>query len=126
MTIKKIYIANDGEEFESESECLEYEKAMNPGGGVVFYDKDLERIVDGRDPAEMFEMADHVYIADAEKAKKFFNWIDEYYGMTVPDKAVNGQVYSYDEREQCYYSVTERVEELEHVLKVIFEDLQHD
>jgi len=124
MTIRKIYIAEDGEEFESEDECLEYEKAFNPEGAIVFYDEDLERVTSGRDPAETFELADHLYISNAEQAERFFNWIDEYYGMTVPDEVVAGQVYSFDERNQQYFNLCDRIREMEHVLKIIFEDLQ--
>lgn len=123
MTIKNIYIAADGEEFETEAECLEHEQLCDPGESVIFYYSDCDRITDGRDIIEMFERADHIFVRDAEKAKAFFNWIYEETGMAIPHNVADNTIYSYDSLRQVYFNLNERIEELLDISNAIFNDV---
>ena len=48
MTIKNIYISEDGEEFETAEECIEYEKARDVSGAILMFDSD-KQILDDAD-----------------------------------------------------------------------------
>ena len=123
MIIKHTYIAADGEEFETEEECLEHERVCDPGDSVVLYYSDCDRITDGRDIIEMFERADHIYVRDAEQAKIFFNWINEETGMDIPHNVADNTIYSYDGLRAAYFNLNEAIEELLDISNAIFNDI---
>ena len=100
MTIQVTYIADDGEEFETEEECLDHERVMMTDGKALFFDSDCE-LIEGS-VIDKVERAHYIYILDGETAKEFFEWADEYTGCPVPDEYETGALYFFDEREQHY------------------------
>lgn len=96
MTTKTTYIANDGEEFETEEECLAYEKAMDPSEGVVMFDSEYE-ILHGGVPAAMYEAAMYLYIINEKKATAFFNWIGVNTGYNTPSDYHTGDLLYYSD-----------------------------
>ena len=114
MTIKNIYISDDGEEFETEEECLEYEKARDVSGAILMFDSDRQ-ILDDADSVKAFENAMYLYIINVERAKKFFDFVGEDYGYVVPDEVVENGLYAYDDNVHCqsYYKLTDQIAELE-------------
>ena len=123
MTIKNIYIAADGEEFETEAECLEHEQLCDPMDSVIFYDSSLERVTDCNGAIDAFEHADHVYVRDADKARTFFGWINYETGMAIPHNIESNKIYSFDTMTQGYYDLNERVNELLDIMNDIFNDV---
>lgn len=99
MTTKIIYIAEDGEEFETSDECLKYESKRNATGAVLMFAGNRLPIVD-TDSVTAFEDATYLYILNAEKAKAFFDYISEAYGMAVPnpEEVTDHALYSYEDR----------------------------
>lgn len=114
MTIKNIYISDDGEEFETEEECVEYEKARDVKGAILMFDSDRQ-ILDDADSVKAFENAMYLYVIDVERAKKFFDFVEGDYGYVVPDEVVKNGLYVYDDNVHCqsYYELTDRIAELE-------------
>ena len=116
MTIRNIYVAADGEEFETEEECLEYEKTRDASDAILMFNSN-NQIIEDIDSVTAFEKSMYLYILNAEKAKKFFAWINESYGYAVPDPdGVNGnELYAFDEDRysQSYYKLGNRIAELE-------------
>lgn len=116
MTTKTIYISNDGEEFESEEECLEYEKKRDVHDAIIMFDSNRLPILDA-DSVAAFEDAEYLYILDSEKAKAFFDYISEAYGYAVPnpDEVVNYGLYAFNSDLSCqsYYELNDQIAELE-------------
>lgn len=124
MIIKRTFIADDGEEFESEEACIEYEEAMNPEGGVIFYDGNMKRVTKENGPASMLDHAMYLYISNAKKAQKFFDWIVQYYGMAVPIELTDGAMFVYDDRAQGYCNLNDKIRALIDIQDEIFKDLR--
>lgn len=116
MTIKNIYISDDGEEFETEEECVEYEKARDVKGAILMFDSDRQ-ILDDADSVKAFENAMYLYIINVERAKKFFDYVSESYGYDVPDpdEVIEHGLYAFNDDMHCqsYYELTDRIAELE-------------
>ena len=99
MLQKITYIANDGEEFETEEECQAYELALNDCPGVLGFDLDLTF----QDPEKLgandaFVNSNYFYVYDAEQAEKTFEILGDYTGTTTPDGELHaGDLFRYDE-----------------------------
>lgn len=92
MQIKKIYISDDGEEFETEEECLEYEKIVSSRDSVILFDY-CEGIINDDDFWNAFDQAIYIYITDAERAEKFLQWVKESTDHPVPENVKTGWLY---------------------------------
>lgn len=116
MTTKVLYISVDGEEFETEEECLEYEKNRDAHGAILMFAANRLPITD-EDSVAAFEDAQYLYILDAERAKKFFDYISESYGYTVPDsdEVVDGGLYVFEDThyKESYIDLVDRIADLE-------------
>ena len=93
METKITYIADDGEEFDSEEECLAYENAFKHVGGVIAFDEDKHVVFSAE---EVATEAEYYYITNAEKARKTFAFIDDYYGTEVPTTFDDGDLFRFD------------------------------
>lgn len=117
MKVKKIYISEiDDEEFETEEECLEHEKACDPSNSVLMFSDDVHELLDSGDPLERFEHAFYIYILDGEKAKTFFGWVDIQAGYTTPLFPKTGDIYIFDSDAQEYANLDARIAELKRLL----------
>ena len=116
MTIKKLYIAEDGEEFETEEECLEYEGKRDVHDAILMFDSNRLPIVD-TDSVTAFEDANYLYIIDAEKAKAFFDYVSDAYCLATPNlEEVEDHAlfaYDYDHSCQSYIDVDDKIADLE-------------
>lgn len=119
MRIQVTYVADDGEEFYSEEECLEYEKRMNPDGSLLLFDGDF-KLIKYTDPLAAFEKTEAIYVEDAEKAEKFLDWINDQTGYVIPEMIKAPAVYIYDDDTRSYYELYDRIHELERIkLRII-------
>jgi hypothetical protein len=118
MTTKIIYIAEDGEEFETSDECLKYEKKRDVRNAVIMFDSNRLPIVD-TDSVTAFEDSNYLYIIDAEKAKVFFDYVSDAYCLAIPNleevenHALFAYDYNYDSSCQNYINVNDKIAELE-------------
>lgn len=116
MTTKTLYISIDGEEFETEEECLEYEKKRDASEAVIMFTKNRLPILDA-DSVTAFEDSHYLYILDAERAKKFFDYVSESYGYAVPDpdEVVDCGLFAFEDScyAQSYFEVNDRIADLE-------------
>lgn len=116
MTTKIIYIAEDGEEFETSDECLKYEKQRDASGAILMFSTNRLPITDA-DSITAFEDASYLYIIDAEKAKVFFNYVSDAYCLATPNlEEVKDHAlfaYDYDNSCQSYIDVNDKIAELE-------------
>ena len=119
MTTKILYISIDGEEFETADECLKYEKKRDASGAVIMFTRNRLPILDV-DSVTAFEDAHYLYILDAERAKKFFDYVSESYGYAVPnpDEVVDHSLFAFEDSSyaQSFFDVNDRIADLE-VLK---------
>ena len=98
MLQKVTYVADDGEEFDTEEECQAYELALNDCPGVLGFDLDLAF----QDPKKLgandaFVNSNYFYVYDAEQAEKTFEILGDYTGTTTPDRELHaGDLFRYD------------------------------
>lgn len=114
MTIRNIYVAADGEEFDTEEDCLDYEQTMDASGAIIMFDSD-RKLIKGVSSAEAFDRSMYLYIVDAEKAKRFFDLMRDDYGHIVPEDVEDYALYMYDDniRGQSYVELQELIANLE-------------
>lgn len=116
MTTKIIYIAEDGEEFETLDECLKYEKQRDASGAVLMFAANRLPITDA-DSITAFEDSNYLYIIDAEKAKAFFNYVSDAYCLATPnlEEVEDHALFAYDCDNSCqgYINVNDKIAELE-------------
>ena len=117
MTTRTVYIAYDGEEFETEEECAAHERCMADLPGILGFNCEGEF----QDPKQSdvdraFNDSEYVFIVDEEEAAKTFEFIKDYYGYEAPEEFHNGDLLHYngeeDEWENTidkYISFTERL-----------------
>lgn len=122
MKIRKIYISNDGEEFDSEEECLEHEDRLNSIDSVMLFDSKKKLITD-KNPSTAYERACYIYILDTRRAKAFLEWIHSECGYAVPNLVREGELYFYDEPTNKFNSYTKMVIELEETKSKILEQV---
>lgn len=116
MTTKIIYIAEDGEEFDTSDECLKYEKKRDVHDAVIMFAGNRLPITD-TDSVTAFEDSNYLYILDAEKAKAFFEYVSEAYCLATPNlEEVEDHAlfaYDYDHSCQSYIDVDDKIADLE-------------
>lgn len=114
MTIRNIYVAADGEEFDTEEDCLDYEQTMDASGAIIMFDSD-RKLIKGVSSAEAFDRSMYLYIVDAEKAKRFLDLMRDDYGHIVPEDVEDYALYMYDDniRGQSYVELQELIANLE-------------
>ena len=111
MTTRVIYIADDGEEFETRKECLDHERAMNYKDAMVFLNSNFE-VINKENAVEAFEMANYIYVLDSKKANEFFSWLSGYAGYVGPEQLCDHEIYSFNEREQQYENLNNLIDVL--------------
>ena len=116
MTTKIIYIAEDGEEFDTSDECLKYEKKRDVHNAVIMFAGNRLPITD-TDSVTAFEDSNYLYIIDAEKAKAFFEYVSDAYCLATPNlEEVEDHAlfaYDYDHSCQSYIDVDGKIADLE-------------
>lgn len=116
MKTRIIYIAEDGEEFETSDECLKYEKQRDVHDAIIMFASNRLPITDA-DSITAFEDAQYLYILNEERAKAFFGAIKDDYSYAIPelDKVTNFSLYAYEEDRsgQSYVDLDDKIAELE-------------
>lgn len=112
MEIRKIYISDDGEEFETEEACLEHEKTINSMDSVLMIDS-RELVITDKEPSIAYEKAFYLYIFDTKRARAFLDWIYQETGCSIPENAKVGELYYYDEPKDKYKELNKKIKELE-------------
>ena len=111
------YFADDGKQFDTMEECLEYEKfCVRPiVKGIKFMDKDY-KLLDTTETLENdYHMIEYIY-ADSEKSiEAFSEWFYDYYGDII--KPMGAGWYSYCSIEQGFVSVNKQITELKAEIK---------
>ena len=106
---KVVYwLAEDGEQFGTEEECINYEmKLMDVSGVRTFDDKYQELSVEKNGFEDFFGKADFMYIIDKEKALKVFKTAESLFGVNVPGDDISfesGDILAYDETTSLFES----------------------
>ena len=85
MKIRTIYIADDGEEFDSKEECKAHEElvASPSSESLLMADKELNIIKNTGNAVE--SKAYYIQIKD-QKAIDWLAWVSEGWGCSVPNK----------------------------------------
>lgn len=120
MTIKNIYIADDGEEFETEEECLEYEEQLRCIDGVDMFTYTFEKCNQGG--LEAFEHATYMFISDPDRAEKYFEYVQREGGYDTPGYFIPGDCLRYDERSDSWINMRDEIQELQdNLLKLMMQ-----
>ena len=121
MEVKMVYIAFDGEEFESEAACLYHEEQHKlPMDGLVLFDEDkLPMVIDpSKSPLEELERIEGYYyyiaILEPAAAKKFLLAADDYLGTDSDDilNDVNlaaGDIFAWDDDREHWICINRRI-----------------
>lgn len=111
MTVRHIYISDDGEEFDTEEECMEHEKMLDTSNALLMFDEDYNILVND-DPGRAYELSSYLYILDGEKTRPFLQWIESEWGYATPEEVEAGDVYYYDDRACKYIDLNKKIDEL--------------
>ena len=112
MEIKYTYICSlDGEEFETEEECLEYERNIAGCEGIAFFDVNRE-LVKVEDAVATYEQAYYIYILNKELADRYFAWLFSHYGYDFVNDSKEGHTYMYNTRTCEYEDLGETINNL--------------
>lgn len=84
MTTKTLYIADDGEEFETEKECYEYEHRFDKikQSNILFFNND-KKLLNKEDIENCITSCFGLYVSTEEEAKLLYDAF-EYYGIENP------------------------------------------
>lgn len=110
------YFADDDTEFDTEEECLEYERTFKDQlKAVRFFDDEFDEVTD-------FERIEsygvYMYIVDRDKAELLFERLGEYISFDAPDFGVaDGDVIMW--QDDGWVSIRNRIEELQNVASKI-------
>ena len=97
MTQKITYVADDGEEFETEEECAAHERCMEDLPGILgFNGKAVYQDPRKADVDSSFNESEYLFITDENEADETFEFIGEYYGYTIPAEFHTGDILRYD------------------------------
>ena len=115
MRVECTYIAFDETEFDTEAECLAYEKGVKDRmKAAIFYD-DEKNIVD----VEKDGTGDAYYIriVDAEQTPFLFDWLYNYVGFDYPHDEYyeNGDLFNYDRNHDEWVNLTAQKKFIEKV-----------
>lgn len=110
MEIKNIYIADDGEEFENEEDCIAYEEQMKSIDGVELFTYTFENCT-GQGGAEAFDHAIYIYIRDPDRAEKYFTYVQNQTGYEMPTNYVPGDCLRYDENSDAWINMRDEIQE---------------
>lgn len=126
--MKVIYYADDGTEFETEEECLEYETLQNANtkkllSEIHAFDMFNSKIIvgDGLKEYSIEDMINHaLYVTfDSDEALEFFNEQQEYYGYNPIHECTSskkGDVYIYKDDGNGWESAMEMVEHYQAII----------
>ena len=108
MTQRVIYIADDGEEFETEEECTAYERCKAGLPGILGFDDDgVYQDPKETDTDSAFYDSQYVFITNAAQAVETLKFIRDHYGYEVPTMFQTGDLMHYngeeDEQELILY-----------------------
>lgn len=120
MIVKTIYISYDGEEFETEEECEEYEREFEDiKKSVLFLSDKMKPVKD--DDMVGIEAACYFKVLDWEKANRLFDWLVDHTCMDNMEFTEGDQnrIYAWDEDTAMYYDLNDYVEREENRLKKI-------
>lgn len=115
------FYAFDDTEFDSEDECLVYEKrAKSFLCGARFFDEECKELVVDLDNPEPLEYAFFAHILDASAAASLFSWLKEYTGMDIPNGEFHdNDLWYYDDDRYEWVNATEMMKKLTEIVKKI-------
>lgn len=129
--MRVAYFADDGTEFESESECRQYERKLSDllyelQNGIHAYDEDGDVIEFDVDDLEYnFEQVTYIKF-DNQKAIDVFMEKANDFGMpcfrhNIHRPLVVGERYYYSYDEDCWCCVEDKLKDLDNIIKVFDE-----
>lgn len=129
--MRVAYFADDGTEFESESECRQYERKLSDllyelQNGIHAYDEDGDVIEFDADDLEYnFEQVTYIKF-DNQKAIDVFMEKANDFGMpcfrhNISRPLVVGERYYYSYDEDCWCCVEDKLKDIDNILQVFDE-----
>ena len=126
MTQRVIYIADDGEEFETEEECRAYERCKAGLPGILGFDDDgVYQDPEETDADSAFNDSQYVFITNAEQAVETLKFVRDLYGYEVPTMFQTGDLMHYDGEEDKWENVIDKYISTTETLTVLFESIRN-
>lgn len=126
MTQRIIYIADDGEEFETEEECMAYERCKTGLPGILGFDDDgVYQDPEETDADSAFNDSQYVFITNAEQAVETLKFVRDLYGYEVPTMFQTGDLMHYDGEEDKWENVIDKYISTTETLTVLFESIRN-
>lgn len=122
MTIEYTYIADDGEEFDSEEECLAYEKAAKERFNSVIFFNENKEIIENPTLDEIESEAFFFYPTDEKKMHAVIDWLNYQLGMgwnEMMDPIVANHFYGYSTKLEGWFDLTKFNEELTNKIGIL-------
>ena len=121
MRVETHYFADDDTEFDTEEECLAYERTFKEQlDAVLFFTDDFEEVTSVED---IDGYGVYMLIKDRDKAECLFDRLGEYISFDKPDFGVStGDVLQWTDA--GWESIKDRIEELQTVFYKITEKAQ--
>lgn len=125
MTTRTIYIADDGEEFDSEEECTAHERCMTELPGILgFNDKAVFQNPQESGVDYAFSDSEYLFIVDDGDAAETFEFIKDYYGYEVPEMFHTGDLLHYDEHDDKWENVIDKYTGMTVMICRLFESVE--
>ena len=115
MKIRKIYISDDGEEFDNEEACLEHENVISSIDSMVLFNSEGE-LITGREVYDAYDRATYIYILDEDRARAFLDFVLRELRYPIPKEPETGVLYYFDEQEGEYVDLRHKIEDLTKLL----------
>ena len=123
MRIEITYFADDDTEFETEEECLEYERIVRDNfSTLVFFDEKMNKI-DNPDLTKIESDAYYFYTLEDTKSEDAIDWINQQIGNLETNRPiVKNHFYGYDD--DVFVDFTDEFEKLGEKLRILDENLK--
>ena len=126
MTQRVIYIADDGEEFETEEECTAYEKCKAGLPGILGFDDDgVYQDPNETDIGSVFFDSQYVFITNAAQAVETLKFIQDHYGYEVPTMFQTGDLMHYNGEEDEWENALDKYISSTEMLTTLFESVRN-
>ena len=110
MRIEITYYADDGEEFDNEEECREYERDVRERLESVIFFNQFQELMSEPTIYEIEEKAYYLTVLDPKMAENLFDWLDDQISFNWgAGEPIVGHFYSCEENE--WVDMTKMVEE---------------
>ena len=127
MRIEVTYYADDGEEFDTEEACREYEERLKKDmSSVIFYDEN-KKVMKNPTIEDIEQDAFYLKVLNAEEATRLFDWLHYQISFDfVEQEVVKDHFYAWMEDphlDDGFRDITKRFEDLKNTIDILTKEV---